>query len=56
MTIPASKIPASKKNTLQTLQNNATDLLVQCIYVVVHIFSQEKKYMYINSCNIYFCV
>ena len=31
-------IPASKKNTPQTLQNNATDLLVQCIYVVVHFF------------------
>ena len=28
-------IPASKKNTPQ---NNATDLLVQCIYVVVHFF------------------
>ena len=25
-------IPASKKNTPKTLQNNATDLLVQCMY------------------------
>ena len=33
-------IAASKKNTPQTLQNNATDLHVQCIYVVVHFLSQ----------------
>ena len=41
-------IPASKKNTPQTLQNNATDLLVQCMYISLFIsgnfsYSFEKQ-------------
>ena len=46
-------IPASKKNTPQTLQNNATDLLVQCIYVVVHFLSQVIFLFLLKNTNNY---
>ena len=42
-------IPASKKNTPQTLQNNATDLLVQCIYVVVHFFLSQVIFVFLSK-------
>ena len=46
-------IPASKKNTPQTLQNNATDLLVQCIYVVVHFLSHVIFVFLLKNTNNY---
>ena len=39
-------IPASKKNTPQ---NNATDLLVQCIYVVVHFFLSQVIFVFLSK-------